>query len=220
MQYPSPSVPAEQSPAVPQAPRPAGPARPVEAITALVVRDFRPATHLLPVPEKAAEGDVVGMKAVYRANLEQWADLQRTLRGFFVQTAGGPAFRVFNEIASAPAAPIAADLALERLYLCADIHRIVRTHRLMPDPFRYKAYAVTFADARIVVWSGMLTCTALRDPLGWEAAPDMRPLLVEVPSGMGDAEALALAERRVALFRQLLPAGVDFDVRIAGYAVA
>jgi len=219
MQHPSRSVPAEQTRAVPQAQRPAGPARP-EAITALVVRDFRPATHLLPVPEKAAEGDVVGMEAVYRADFEQSAELLRALTGFFVQTSGGPAFRVFNEIASAPAGPIAAELALERFYLCPDIHETVLRRRLAPDPFFYKAHAVTFADARIVFWSGMLTCRTIRDSLCWEAAPDMRPLLVEVPSGMGDAETLALAERRVALFRQLLPAGVDFDVRIAGYAVA
>jgi hypothetical protein len=67
---------------------------------------------------------------------------------------------------------------------------------------------------------GMLAGPDACKAFDWKDAPDMRPLLIEVSVGLGEAEALALAERRAALVRRLLSVDVDFDVENAGYALA
>lgn len=198
----------------------AGPAQP-RSITALVSPCFKPATRLLPRPEQAAAGDIVCMTAGHFADFEQLKGLQRVLEGFHVQTADGPAFRFYEQIPDDEGCirMIASRLALEYLYLAPTLHGIVLDHGLAPSSELYRVQAVTFADARLLFWPGMLTDSTTHDPCGWEEAPDMQPLFVEVSYCVPVAEALALAARRVDLFRRLLPAGVDFDVEIAGYAL-
>lgn len=218
MHHPSTPFPAKQlGGSLLQAAEPAQP----RSITALVLPCFKPATRLLPRPEQAAARDIVGMVAGYFADFEQLKELQRMLQGFYMQTADGPAPRFYEEIPDDEGCTrmIASRLALEYLYLCPAIHGTILDYGLTPGSRLYRAHAVTFADARILFWSGMLTGCTTNDSLGWKEAPNKRSLLVEVPCSLHEAEALALAERRVALFRRLLPAGVDFDVEIAGYAL-
>jgi len=190
------------------------------AITCPVCRGFTPVGEWLPTPETAAEGDVFGMVAGYTASLETGAGITRVLDGFYRQTVVGPAFRTRAALAGTPAGAVADRLAMEQLYLAPDIHQLVCNAGMTPSTEAYEVKAVTFADARVLFWAGMVTDPRTHDPEAWEMHPCLKPLLVAVPDWLDAAAKRDLAARRVALVRRMLPEGVDFDVEITDYAPA
>ena len=215
-----PSTPDPARPLQGSVPRPDTPASPA-SITALVSRCTLPFIDLLPCPEHAAVGDVVGLVTCFRASVERRKVLEPPLEGALVQTPHGPAVRSCWQIAGrTKAGLVVSKLSLDHLSPRPDIHDIV-TDDMAPIRPSNLAEVVAFADARITLRSAALTCVAGGDADDRDGGLNMRrPLVVEVPVGLGEAEALALAERRVSLVRQLLRPEVDFTVEIAGYELA
>lgn len=196
------------------------PADPIASIDVLMCPVQVLGTSNFPTPEAAEEGEVFAVVGGYLADFDRRDDLLRFLEGFWVRESGGNRHRFYEDLPDR-ARDRAARFALETLYIPRDVHREVHEYDMVPNTEYYQMQVVTFADARIIFWSGLLRGGAgeheLEELIDDGCLPEVWPLVVEIYNPVDEAEMADRARRRLDLLDALLPPDHKLAVTVAAY---
>jgi hypothetical protein len=195
-------------------------AAPVASIDVLLCPVQGPRISNIPTPEAAEEGEVFALVAGYLADFEQRNDLLRMLEGFWGREGNGDRHRFYEDLPEG-ARDRAARFAFETLYIGPDVHGDVIDYGMVPNTEFYQMQAVTFADARILFWSGLLRGGtdgyALEELIDEGRLDEVQPLVVEICNPVDEAEMVDRARRRLGLLDALLPPDRKLAVTIGAF---
>lgn len=169
--------------------------------------DTPPATGLVPL-EAARPGDLTALMSSHHANFECNEAPRPELEAFF-RMGQAESEAVLYEDLEGPARAMAAQIALDHLFLAPCIHGDVLDLGLVGEPLFYDLYVFTYASVRILIDARALAETRwLFEDL--EECGDARvfPCVIEVSGRMPQLVRTMMAERHLQHALSLLPEGL------------
>jgi hypothetical protein len=165
-----------------------------------------PVAGLVPL-EVAKAGDLSALRSSYHANLECNETPRGQLDAFYLMGQTGSEAVLYDDL-EGPARAIAAQIALDRLFLAPCIHGDVLKLGVVREPLFYDLYVFTYATLRILLDARALTETSLLfEDLEECKDASVYPCVIEISEPMPQLLRTITAERYLQHALSLLPEG-------------